>query len=335
MEWIVDHLVWLLGLLLVLIAVVALLSPFEAMGWWSGWSRRHDGDADDELEDGSVPVRSDASHFIVYFTGIAGFSGGSGGRRESDLVAHIAARLPDEAVIVEDVFPYSVTNNPLNGERILSGAWDWIDRKRKSKKTPISIYTGIITVRNIFQVAVSADPRYGPMNNLGVAEEVVRSLRRHGYPPGTAMPVTIVCYSGGGQIAVGCARYLTRALKAPIRVVSLGGVISSDPGLEDVQHLTHVLGSKDIVAPVAGLLFPGRWRWLPHSHWNRAKRQGRINVVDAGPMTHFGRNDYFAHSAKTLEGIPHAEHTATLAAQAILGDDQLGVAPVPPAHRPG
>ena len=322
MEWLLDNLRFLLGLLLLMLVVVALLSPFEAMGWWSGWSRRRHGEENWEPEDAG-PVRSDASHFIVYFTGIAGFAGGSGGTRESELVQHIAAFLPDQAVVIDDVFPYSVTNNPLNGERPLARLWDWIDRKRKSKKTPISIYTGLITVRNLFQVAVSADARYGPMNNLGVAQEVVHSLRRHGYPPDSAMPVTIVCYSGGGQIAVGSARYLARRLQAPIRVVSLGGVISSDPGLDDVQHLYQLKGSKDVVAPLADLLFPGRWRIMAHSAWNRAKRQGRITVIDAGAVTHFGRHDYFSRSTHTPDGISNAQRTAQLAATAILEADKL------------
>jgi hypothetical protein len=57
--------------------------------------------------------------------------------------------------------------------------------------------------------AVSADKRYGPVYNLGVAKEVWRTLLRHGYRPGSNKPVTLIGTSGGGQVSVGSATYLS------------------------------------------------------------------------------------------------------------------------------
>ncbi|MEZ4560335.1 MAG: hypothetical protein R2851_25160 [Caldilineaceae bacterium] len=68
-----------------------------------------------------MPV--DASYFIVYLTGVLGFEGGSGAAKETALIREIAAIRPDDAVMISDVFPYSVSNNPLNGERIFAKLW--------------------------------------------------------------------------------------------------------------------------------------------------------------------------------------------------------------------
>ena len=61
----------------------------------------------------------------------------------------------------------------------------------------------LINVRNIMQVAVSADPRYGPIYSLGVAKEIARSLARHGYQLGSQKPIFLIGFSGGGQVSVG------------------------------------------------------------------------------------------------------------------------------------
>ena len=317
MSFLVDFLWLLLGLLIVLLSIVALLSPFEALGWWAGWSKRRLA----PLTSGKptdVAVRNDAGFFLVYLTGILGFEGGSAGNRENALIESITERLPAHAVIISDVFPYSVSNNPLNGERLFAAAWNWVDRRRRTYKSPVNLYSAIIVTRNLFQVAVSADPRYGPISNLGVAREIAASLLRHGYPPDSSKAIYIVGYSGGGQIAVGAARYLHMAFAAPIRVVSLGGVISDDPGIADVDHLYHIEGEKDPMPKLGALLYPGRWPLLPYSKWNQAKRAGRITVVKSGPMAHFGRSDYFSRSTKFPDGQSYSAHTAELAAQCIL-----------------
>jgi hypothetical protein len=321
MNFLVNFLWLILALLVILLSVVALLSPFEALGWWSGWSKRRL--APETLKPQTdVTIRHDAGFFLVYLTGVLGFEGGSAGQRESGLVRNITERLPARAVVISDVFPYSVSNNPLNGERVFAAAWNWVDRRRRTYKTPVNPYSVIIVTRNLFQVAVSADPRYGPINNVGVAREIAASLLRNGYPPGSGKPIYIVGYSGGGQIAVGAARYLHLAFDAPIRIVSLGGVISDDPGIAHVDHLYHIQGEKDPMPWLGAILYPGRWPILPHSKWNQAKRAGRITVVKSGPMTHFGLKDYFARSTKFPDGTSYSVRTAELAARCILQAEQ-------------
>lgn len=321
MSWLLDFLGNLIVLILFLLLVMALLSPFEALGWWAGWSKQHApraaGAGGAAAPGTKAPARRDATLFLVYLTGILGFEGGTGGRREADLVGRIAARLPAGAVVIDDVFPYSVTNNPLNGERLFARSWEWINRRRLKKRNLVNVYSALIVARNLFQVAVSADPRYGPISNSGVAREIARSLIRHGYPPGSGKPIYLVGYSGGGQIAVGAARYLREAFDAPIHVIGLGGVYTDDPGVAALHRLTDVRGSKDFMPTVGKVLYPGRWPLLRYSPWNRALRAGRIVRVDSGPMTHFGKYDYFGRSATFPDGVSYADRTADLAAQVI------------------
>lgn len=301
-----DWLLQLLGLALVLVLVVALLSPFETMGWWGGWMPW-------DLEPApagpgeATPLEEPAGHYVVYLTGVAGYSGDFLARREEAFLSDLEAGLPGTR-IVSDVFPFSVNNNPLNGERLLRGLWQWLHHRRT--RQPAVIYDVLIVLRNVMQVAVSADPRYGPLYNVGVARELVQSLRRHGYPERGGVPVTLVAYSGGAQIAVGVSRFLTRALQAPLRIVALGGVMRDDPGLDDVEHVYQVLGSRDFLPGLACLVFPGRWPFLPWSPWNRARREGRVTVLDAGPVEHVGRKDYFSRKALLPDGRSHGEAVA-------------------------
>ncbi len=319
MSWLGEFIGLLVVLLIFFMLAIALTAPFETLGWWSGWSKRS---VEKEMSQGRLKPRPDAnsnaSHYLLFFTGILGFEGGAAGGRELRLLESIATRLPGDVVVVHDVFPYSVSNNPLSGERLFAGTWKWVDQRRRKLKSLVNFYNYLIVSRNLFQVAVSADPRYGPLYNVGVAREMVQSLVEQGYPPGSSKPVTIVCYSGGGQIAVGSAPYVQRALRCPVRIVSIGGVMTDDRGIASVDRLVHLQGSRDPVTWIGKLLYPGRWPILTESAWNKARRAGRITTIPVGPMTHFGRSDYFSHSAKFENGQTYVDKIAEISARAIL-----------------
>lgn len=311
MMTLLDWLLQLLGLALILMLVVALLAPFETMGWWGGWMP-WDLEASARDPGAAAAQEEPAEHYLVYLTGIAGYSGDFLARREEAFLQDVQAGLPGVR-IVSDVFPFSVNNNPLNGERLLRVLWQWLHTRRT--RQPAVIYDVLIVLRNLFQVAVSADPRYGPLYNVGVARELVQSLRRHGYPEEGGVPVALVAYSGGAQIAVGVSRFLARTLQAPLRIVALGGVMRDDPGLDDVGHVYQLQGTRDFLPWLGSLFFPGRWPFLRWSAWNRACREGRVTVVDAGPIEHVGRRDYFSRKAMLPDGRSHGEATATLVAE--------------------
>lgn len=69
-----------------------------------------------------------------------------------------------------------------------------------------------------------------------------------GYQPGSGALITLIGYSGGGQISLGAVPYLKKVLAAPIEVISLAGVISGNNEVAQVEHFYHLVGQKDWVA---------------------------------------------------------------------------------------
>jgi hypothetical protein len=205
------------------------------------------------------------------------------------------------------VYPYSVTNVGLTGERVFAGLWRWIEQRRlKSERT---LFSALVNVHNMLQIGVSADPRYGPVYSLGVAQSIWRSLRRQGYRRGSGRPITLIGWSGGGQISVGVAPYVERLAGTRIRIISIAGVISADPGVLSVEHLYQLYGTKDPVPTVGVVLYPGRWPVMAQSSWNRAKAAGKISEISLGPCTHIGKGDYFDATTHRADGRSHADNT--------------------------
>src|SRR5699024_10879871 len=158
------------------------------------------------------------------------------------------------------------------------------------------------------RVLASADPRYGPAFTLAVAQEITSSLTRHGYDWSARPPVTVIGYSGGGQIALGASGYLA-ALDIPTSVVSIGGVLSSDPALNRVERMWHLYGSRDRLQLRGPAICPGRWWSSSLSAWNRAVRDGRITRRRSGPFRHKGIVGYFARHHRTEDGTSYRNLT--------------------------
>lgn len=316
MSLILEPLFCLISIGVLLLFVMAILSPFEALGWWAGWTHK-------EMESSPpTPVskknQKPADFYVVYLTAIGGISATDISSRERRFLHRLNEALPGDVVLVDDVFPFSVTNNPLNGERQLSWLWQRIHNSRIGGKG--SALAGLIFIRNLLQVGVSGDPRYGPIYNVGVAREIARSLLKHGYPPDSGAPIAVMGWSGGGQIAVGVVPYLHKAFQAPIDVISIGGVISDDPGIASVDHLYHLQGSKDSFPNISNILYPGRWPIVRHSAWNQAWGEGKISLIDPGPMKHTGRGDYFDRKATLPDGQSHLDKTVAVIAKALSGN---------------
>ncbi len=311
MVWLVSEIAQVAIIALVAILIVAMLSPFESLQWWAGWDDRWSGPA--ELPALSVtPVDDQANCYIVYLSGVGSMDPSTLNPKESNFLDLLQERLVGE-VLLRDVFPYSVTNNPLTGRRRLGAFWRWAQRAVERFKNLV----WLITTRNLFQVAVSADRRYGPIYSFGIAREITLSLVRHGYRFGSGIPIVIIGLSGGGQIAVGCTPSLARILDARVWVVSIGGVLTDDPGILAVEHVYHLSGSKDAIQHVGARLYPGRWPIFKRSAWNRARAQGIISVIAVGPMKHMGQGDYFSRSARLPDGRSHVEKTVDVVAAAI------------------
>jgi hypothetical protein len=303
---------YLIAAAIILIIISALLAPLEALGWWAGWYGEP-GELDEPNDeartsepDGEGARGEDAEHYLVYLSGIGAMAGRSVFSEETRFVRALRANLPT-TVVVDDVYPYSVTNAGLTGERVFASIWRWIERQRlKSERT---LFIALVNVHNMLQIAVSADARYGPVYSVGVAQSIWRSLRRQGYRAGSGRPITLIGWSGGGQISVGVAPYLENLTGTRIRIISVAGVISSDPGVLRVEHLYQLYGTKDPIPMVGTVFYPGRWPIMARSAWNRAKESGRISQLSLGPCTHIGKGNYFDVSTYRADGRSNADYT--------------------------
>ena len=275
----VFDLVWI-GIIALVAA--ALLAPLEALGWWAGWyGDRVDTTPDSKRESQRIPQQKAAIRYVVDLDGI-GQSTFEYLPDIQEFLDSLAPVLPEDVVLIKGIMPYSVRNNPLTGNRPLAFFWRLADSLRL--KNPASLFGYLVNIRNVLVVAVSADKRYGPIYNLGIAQVMYQALIRHGYQPDSGVPITLIGFSGGGQMAAAAAPFLRQALTAPIEIISLGGVISGNINVLKPEHLYHLVGDKDMVERIGSGMFPGRWAIFFLSYWNRALRMGKVNRISLGPV---------------------------------------------------
>ncbi len=296
--------VWLLvGLAFLALLLAGALAPLEALGWWAGWYGRRS-------EEQPVRLASSApapQHFIVFLSGIHSVAEHAFARREVVLLERLRERLPDSRIL--EVFPYSVTNNALTGQRAFARFWRWALRMKLSRRTLANMAGMLINLRNLWQVAVSADRRYGPIYNHGSAELITEALLAAGYVPASGTRVTLIGYSGGGQIALGAAGHLDEILGTPVDVIALGGVMASDPAALQVRHLYYLYGDRDGIQRAGFIFFAGRWPLLRYSPWNQARAKGLITRLRLGPMGHTGRDGYLSTTATLPDGRSYLDAT--------------------------
>jgi predicted Abi (CAAX) family protease len=272
---------------LLTLTVAGLLAPFEALGWWAGWYGDRADSQQKPLLTGesttyrapSTNDRANVTHYLVYLDGI-GIRSFSNALNVETFLERLTEAVGSDFVLIREIMPYSVLNLPLTIGRPLATFWQWIDR---SKIGGLGV---LILLRNMFQVAVSVDSRYGPIFNRGTAQVIINSLLQNGYRPGSGIPITIIGYSGGGQVALGTIPYLKKVLAAPIEVISLAGVLSGNTDVVQLEHLYHLVGEKDLVARFVSFIFPQRWSIISWSNWNLAKSRGEISFISLGSVGH-------------------------------------------------
>ena len=290
----------IIGIALVL---AGLLAPFEALGWWAGWydRDRHTTALSTSNSDSIALSATSTRQYIVYLDGI-GKSSFKYSFRVEKFLQQLEQSLPtDDYILIKDIIPYSVFNLPLTIDRPLASVWQWIERRTK-----LGV---LILLRNMFQVAVSVDTRYGPIYNRGTAQIIIDRLLSCGYQPGSGALITLIGYSGGGQISLGAVPYLKKVLAAPIEVISLAGVISGNTEVPMLEHLYHLVGEKDRVANLTPYLFPKRWSLLSWSNWNLAKSRGEISFISLGRVGHDSVNGPLDEDAVLADGYNHLEKT--------------------------
>ena len=309
--------------IVVALCIAGMVAPAEAIGWWrrgrldETWVHwpsvpeafARPGDEPDDRVPDELP--DETGHYLIYLSGIGISSPDELPVVEIPLVRQLAERIGDTTVIWR-IYPYSVRNTALTQGRRLSGLWRTLARW-KFEKHRLRAAAFLINLRNAFQLFVSSDRRYGPVFNLAIAQQIAAALVRSGYVPEHRRPVTLLGWSGGAQIAAGAAWYLA-ALGMDVRVLSMAGILSSDPGLDRAKQIWHLRGAADRVQAVGNVLFPRRWPVFRNSEWNRARRDGRLRVITIPLLRHTGPGGYFA--AAPL--LPDGRKPSQTAADSIL-----------------
>ncbi|MEO3774915.1 hypothetical protein [Micromonospora sp. B9E7] len=280
------------GLGLVLIAE-ALLARYEVLVYAAGWRTptisRPEGMS---YARGADPDRPPDA-YLVYLDGI-------GKRRFHDtrdggrLVKALINRAPELRVLGQ-VQPYSPLAVPLADRPV----WNWVRRR-------IGL---LLFLHNVMQIFVAADRRYRPLYNRAVGAQIATELRVAGYRPDSGIPVVLLSYSGGAQVASGAVNELWSELRAPLWLITLGGFHNGANDITHAQHLYQLTSAGDWIERVGTWIFPQRWRLFRWSGWNRADREGKITVHRLDPATHIGTRSYIAPEARLPDGRSHLDRT--------------------------
>jgi hypothetical protein len=152
-----------------------------------------------------------------------------------------------------------------------------------------------------------------------VAHVIAREAHAAGFRTTTGQRLVLLGYSGGAQVAVSAAPFLKQMLGVAVHVVSLGGVLDSDPGLRVVSRLDHIVGDRDVMEKVGRIVYPGRWPIARASAWNAARASGIVNVRGLPGMAHNTPGGYMDPAAHTDAGELNPELTcrAIVAALAV------------------
>ena len=290
------------------VLVIGLLAPIETLQWWAGWS----GEVDLNASEAVAAESSAPDPVVIYLSGIGSISGDELLAEEVDFLDRLEALLPG-GVLIRDVFPYSVSGVGLTGARSFGAFWRVLDRMRLNGDV---ILSSLINIRNLFQVAVAADPRYGPVFSAGVSQVIARAALKAGYHTGSSQQLVLLGYSGGAQVAVGAAPFLRDLLGTRVHVISLGGVLDSDPGLRVVSAMDHLVGDRDVMERIGRIVYPGRWPIASASAWNAARREGIIRVRTLPGMAHNTPGGYM-DAAAAASGQPNPDVTAQIIASTL------------------
>lgn len=318
------ELLFLAALLIFSVLIAGVLAPLGALSWWAGWSGGAAGTTTSGRAGGGeelappvvftpspAELAAPAEHFIVYLSGIGDVSATSLHAYELGYIEALAAALP-RTRFIDDIFAFSVTNVGLTEDERLGRFWRWMTQVKEGTGRGAALSKMAIQGRNMLQVAVSADRRYGPVFNYGTANSIFQNLLEAGYAPGSGVPVTLIGYSGGGQVVLASAQYLKPALAGPLQVISLGGVMADSAGITAADEVIHLDSKLDPVQAVADYLFPRRWPLARTSRWNRALASGKLRRIEVGPMLHNGPGGYLDPDKRLADGRSHLETTVAV-----------------------
>ncbi|PIG93518.1 hypothetical protein [Gloeocapsopsis sp. IPPAS B-1203] len=295
LEWLRGSTLRLLVLAGVILAIWGILSPLGTLVWWltqseSLGSKRQSLQLPASNDSGGSELPKNLNCYIVFLTGVGDFSTNELTEGEEVFLQGLAQTHQDCA-IVKDVFPYSAANENLGGERLLAPVW----RFANQAEGWLSIADVLIKIRNLWRFAISADERYGPVYNQGIASAIADQMNAVHPVLHTSKPLKIILIgtSGGAQVALEATPYLNQWLNSQIIVVSVGGVFGGINGFDQADQIFHLRGTKDWIEDVGGIIFPSRWVFTFASPFSRARQQGRYQALSSGSHAHDGSQGYF------------------------------------------
>lgn len=292
-SWLESEILKLLALATVLLLVWGIFSPVGTLVWWLN-NNTTEAAGLSKNQPISLPIThaltsGSINCYIVYLPGVGDFSADELDPGE-EFFLHRLAELHPNCVSVSGVFPYSADNQGLGAERLLSPLWRAADHAQGWLKQAKSL----IKIRNLWRFAISADTRYGPIYNQGIAKAIVDCMNATHPIPDKPFKLILAGTSGGVEVALGAAAYLDQWLNARLIVLSMGGDFDgNNPGLNVMEHMYQLRGSRDWIQALSAVLFASRWRITVDSPFNKAIRQGRYTVENSGPHTHFESQGYF------------------------------------------
>ncbi|GAB2574350.1 hypothetical protein [Kribbella endophytica] len=260
---------------------------------------------------GAAPDRPPLA-YLVYLDGI-------GKRRARDtrdggqLVKALIDGAPELRVLGQ-VQPYSPLAAPLADRPV----WAWL-------RSHVGL---LLFLHNVMQTFVAADHRYRPLYNRAVGSQIATQLQLAGYEPDSRIPVVLLSYSGGAQVATGAVDELHRQLRPPLLLISIGGFHNGANDVTEAEQLHQLTSANDWIERVGTVIFPQRWKAFRWSGWNRAVRDGRVTRHELDPATHVGPTSYISPTAVLPDGRTYLDRTTATVIAIIRDDHPLPARPV-------
>ena len=281
-------------LLLVLIPTAGIYSLVSQFAFWEGWIEGLQEPA--TLFDAAPPrAAQTTAHYVVYLDGIHQKESDHP-PRITDFLALLERALGPHTRLLRAIETYTVL--PVGLAEDAGSAWFWRRLLSLQEQHPNGLVqvlaATLVEANNVIKVGISSDRRYGPILNVELALKVADRLAEAGFHPSSGAPITLLGYSGGGEMAMGMADYLRRICRCPVRIVTFCGVCSGNQELAKVEGITTVVGSRDPMELVGRLAYPGRSPLLPLTRWNKAISAGTVRRTLIPGMTHNGNQGPFS-----------------------------------------
>lgn len=304
-RWLQGGALKLLTLAGIILLLWGIVSPVGTLVWWLNEGADNLGllkktpnafgaaFPPNNIQNDKLSNNSNINCYIIFLPGVGDFSGDqlTDGERLF-LTSLVESHSTCDAVA--DVFPYSVSNKSLGGQRLLAPIWRFADQAQGV----LGSAGVLIKIRNLWRFAISADSRYGTIYNQGIANAIIERMNAvHPIPRDSNQPIKIILIgtSGGVEVALNAVHYLKQGLdtQTKIIVVSIGGVFNGRNGFQETDHIYHLRGERDLVEDLGGVLFPSRWLWNVTSPFVQARLQGRYTSSISGNHAHDGVQGYF------------------------------------------